>query len=265
VVQELIAPPYAGTYPNGDPFKPDKEAAAFFSAMGARGFHYKLSAEDTGPGEKNHLNSTATEWFVAFYKPDRVRIAPDLPTRFIAVDLTHNPDYERVPQAFGFRTPHGHLDFVLISVHLKPNADTASRARRKHELAAIAAWVKAHDAAEKDFIILGDMNLENMTELRSATPKGFVSLNDRCMATNTNPKSPKPYDHVMYRPEFTSEEIDEQFGFRVVNLVEAVRPFWDPHNGPFPGGPPYQHDRFRQRYSDHDPVVFRLVASADDD
>ena len=38
--------------------------------------------EDTGTGEKNHKNGSATEWWVAFYNPDNVQVADDLPGGF---------------------------------------------------------------------------------------------------------------------------------------------------------------------------------------
>ena len=58
VVQELVAPPFTGSYPNGDSYKADSEAAVFFEEMTSRGFSYVLSEEDTGTGSKIHLIST---------------------------------------------------------------------------------------------------------------------------------------------------------------------------------------------------------------
>lgn len=75
VVQELVAPPYEGTFPDGTNFRPDSEAAEFFNEMDSLGFDYFLSEEDTGTGNNIHYNSTATEWWVAFYRPGRVEIA----------------------------------------------------------------------------------------------------------------------------------------------------------------------------------------------
>jgi endonuclease/exonuclease/phosphatase family metal-dependent hydrolase len=263
VVQELIAPPYPGKFPDGTDYVPDPQAARFFDAMKALGFDYMLSEEDTGTGAKIHLNTSATEWWVVFYRPERIGPAADLPRTFLADDRSNHPDYERVPYAFPFRTLDKNCDFVLISVHLKPDPGPASRARRKHELATIAAWIHTKDQSEKDFIILGDMNIEDAKELADATPVGFLSLNDECRATNTNVKGPKPYDHVLFQPSF-STEVDHEFDLVVVNLIEAMRPRWlGP--GAFPGDP-YEHDAFRRFYSDHHPVVFRLkIPSADDD
>src|ERR1044071_9304719 len=63
VVQELIAPPFDGLFPDGTKYKPDREAAAFFQEMTKVGFTYAMSGEDTGSGPKNHINSSATEWW----------------------------------------------------------------------------------------------------------------------------------------------------------------------------------------------------------
>jgi hypothetical protein len=147
-------------------------------------------------------------------------------------------------------------------VHLKPDDGPANRARRKHELATIASWIHAHDAVEKDFIILGDMNIENAAELIDTTPAGYLSLNDECRPTNTNVNGPKPYDHVMFHPTFTTE-IDRGYDLVLVNLIEAMRPRW---HGPglFPGDP-YDHNRFRKYYSDHHPVVFKITIPPQDD
>lgn len=61
VIQELVAPPYEGKFPDGTDFNPDKEAAEFFEALTAVGFEYNLSSEDTGTGPTNHNNGSATE------------------------------------------------------------------------------------------------------------------------------------------------------------------------------------------------------------
>ena len=87
-----------------------------------------------------------------------------------------------------------------------------------------------------------------------------MSLNDECRPTNT--KGDKPYDHVMFRPAFTGE-IDVGFDMMVVDLVEVMRPFWT-DAAPYPGDP-YDHNEFRQHYSDHHPVVFRINVPATDD
>lgn len=263
VIQELVSPPYAGTFPDGKPVKPDPESAEFFDAMRGHGFQYVISEEDTGTGDKIHRNGSSTEWWVSFYKPNRVAPANDLPHGFLANDRSNHDYFERVPYAFGFRTLEAKLDFVLISVHLQPGDGPKNRARRAQELGAISAWIDSHDQAEHDFIILGDMNIENAKELNAVTPPGFISLNDECRPTNTNVNSPKPYDHVMVNTTWTNE-VDLTYDMQVINLLEEFRDDWH-SSDPYPGAP-YNHNAFRAVYSDHHPVVFHLtVPAADDD
>ena len=50
----------------------------------------------------------------------------------------------------------------------------------------IAEWIDIADSTEKDFLILGDLNIYSFQELLLALPPGFVSLNDECHRTNTN-------------------------------------------------------------------------------
>ena len=258
VVQELVAPPMDGTYPDGDTFSRDPQSVEFFDAMQGVGFEFVLSEEDTGTNDVIHRNTSATEWFVTFYKPLRVQVAGDLPSGFLAEDRSNNDDYERVPYAFAFRTPDGNLDFVLISVHLKPGDGPANRARRKEEMGAIAEWIDANNNDdEQDFIILGDMNLQNRAELIDITPPGLVSINNQFLPTDT--QLDDSYDHVMMSLYHTSE-VDLQFGFLVLDLREALAPAWAAlHPGePYPGDP-YVHNAFRIPFSDHNPVVFKLV------
>jgi hypothetical protein len=85
-VQELVAPPFSGDFPDGSPFEPDAEARMFFEEMQEQGFEYVLSEEDTGSGPEIHVNGPATEWFVAFYKRDRVEPLTNLAHGFLAED-----------------------------------------------------------------------------------------------------------------------------------------------------------------------------------
>lgn len=260
VVQELVAAPQA-PIPGKAPSSPQR-AQQFFDEMHKLGFKYVISESDTGVSKKPGIfnNSSATEWFVTFYKEDVVKPADDLPRGFIGAPLGRNPKFDRVPYAFAFRSIDGKVDFVLISVHLNPD----NAARRKTELKGIADWISQMHAqnTERDLIVLGDMNLQNAAEVRATTPPRYLSLNDSCVSTVTNTK-PKPYDHVMYDP-ITTLEIDRAFGFKVVDLVEAMRPHWK-GRAKYPGGPPYRHNPFRAAYSDHQPIVFRINRTDRDD
>ncbi|WP_197722095.1 YHYH domain-containing protein [Sulfuriflexus mobilis] len=267
VVQELVAPPFDGTFPDGTAYRPDTEARRFFEAMTANGYDFILSEEDTGTKDKIHVNSTATEWWVTFYKPELVELAADLPNGFLAGKRGNHDDYERVPYAAAFRTLTGGNDFVLISVHLKPGDRNADKERREHELDAIASWVTANDDDEKDFFILGDMNFKNCAEIAAIVPTGFQALNTgtACLTTNTNVNGPKPYDNVLH-PASSTNGLVKGGQFEVINLIDAMRvPWFEDFNQPYPGDDPYNHNAFRVRYSDHHPVRFRLLIGSDDD
>ncbi len=67
----------------------------------------------------------------------------------------------------------------------------------------------------------------------------------------------------MYNKTYTTE-IDEEFDFQVVNLIEKMKPFWDQNVGPYPGDP-YDYNEFRKYYSDHHPVVFKMIIPENDD
>jgi len=266
-IQELVAPPYEGSFPDGTSYRPDQEAARFFDEMSASGFDFVLSEEDTGTNDGLHNNGTATEWWVTFYKPDLVELDTTLPHGFLAGDRSNHADYERVPYATAFRTLAGGNDFVLVSVHLKPGNSTADKNRRKHELDSVAAWVDTNDNVEKDFFILGDMNFKDCAEIMSITPTGYQALNTgaSCLTTNTNVNGPRPYDNVLL-PATAANGLASGGHFTVVNLIEAMRVAWfEDFNHPYPGDAPYNHNAFRARYTDHHPVKFRLLIGSDDD
>ena len=102
----------------------------------------------------------------------RASALPTICPTDILLKTAQTTNYERVPYAFAFRESSGKLDFVAISVHLKP--DKNGKARRKEEFSAIAAWISANDQIEHDFLIVGDMNIEDAAELAEVMPHGFV-------------------------------------------------------------------------------------------
>ncbi|MDP1736016.1 MAG: endonuclease/exonuclease/phosphatase family protein [Caulobacter sp.] len=262
IVQELNAPPVAGRYPDGRRYQADPEAANFFKAMTDRGFLYVLSEEDTSKGARAHPGGTGGEWWVAFYKPNAIAPATDLytSTGFLAQDRTANPDYDRVPYAFAFRA--GSEDMVFISVHFRADPGPANRARRAHELATVASWIASRPGTERDYIVLGDMNFENCTEVKRALPQRMISLNAACLSTTTGPGGKEPYDHVMFDPIFTKAEIPSEFA--VIDLVAEMRSSWASTTAPYPGDP-YIHNDFRPIYSDHNPVLFTILVDGVDD
>jgi len=268
VVQEMVSAPCDGVYPDSTAYEADEEAEAFSNAMREQGFEEYLSEEDTGPGETIHTKTTGTEWFVTYYRPDKVGPATDLPCGFLAEDRSAHPVYRRVPYAFGFRSEDGEADFVLVSVHLNPDSETA----RKAEFDAMAEWLaEQNEGSEHDFFILGDTNIQDAEELADVLPEGFMSMNSQCLSTNTKPAAGKPYDHVMYS-EASIREIDTDYGFWIIDLPATMEDYWnEKYAEPYPGDTTgvdyenYDHSLFSQHYSDHDPIEFRLAWEGEDD
>ena len=60
----------------------------------------------------------------------------------------------------------------------------------------------------------------------------------------------------MYKPAYTSEEIDEEFDIVVLGLIDLMKEFWT-STEPY-AGDPYDHNLFKQYYSDQHPIVFRV-------
>ena len=262
VIQGLTAPPFPMNFPDGRPVKPKEPATNFFNAMLTHGFEYELSPEDTGPSTRIHTNDPSTEWWVAFYNDRKVSMANDLPQGYLAGDRSNHASYDRVPYAFAFRSVGDQLDFVIISVFLRDGGSNRDVKRRKDELASVVRWINTHNKVEKDFVILGTMNISNAQELKDVIPFGFVSLNEKCRSTVTDISSSKPYDHVLFNP-IQVHEIDNHFDLKVLDLARALEGMWR-EDDPFPGAP-YDHKRFKQHYSDHHPILFRLIIPNKDD
>ncbi|XOV91291.1 MAG: hypothetical protein ACFHWX_13875 [Bacteroidota bacterium] len=259
LIQELVSPPVDGVFPDGSAYSADPEARAFVDAMTNNGFKYVLSDEDTGTNEEIHSNSSSTEWFIAFYDTTHLSVDDELFNEFLAADRSNHPSYERVPFAFSFKTKDRGLDFTLISVHLNPGSGTSDKNRRKEELTTITQWINNHNSVEKDFLIVGDMNIYSQEELMSVLPAGYKSLNEACIPTNIA-SSGKPYDHVMYNPTYSGTEVDSTF--EILDLIEMMRPYWTDSTTPYPGN---DLNLFYQYYSDHKPVVFNMVSYGTDD
>ena len=258
LIQELVSPPTDGQFPDGTSYTADPEAKTFVDAMLAHGFNYRLSEEDTGTNEEIHSNASSTEWFIVFYKENKLSIDDELITGFLADDRSDHPSFERVPYAYSLVTIDNGVDFTLISVHLKPGSGSADKARRKEELEAIMQWIDTNNSSEKDYIIVGDMNIYTQAELLSLLPTGYRSLNQDCLPTNLA-SSGKPYDHVMYHVNHTGAELASTF--EIVDLMEVMRPYWK-EAIPYPEN---DLNLFYQYYSDHKPVVFTMISDGTDD
>lgn len=301
VIQEMVAPPWDVTVTSKGSqetvtLKGDVEAKAFVDAMKAVGFDgVELSAEDTGP-TKNHTNTTASEWYIAFFKSAKVEIAQDLPKGFLARKLAGHSIYSRVPHAFGIRARHNgkpSVDMVLVSVHLHATGDNEPKrrckARRIREFRYINQWItqkkKNHASHEKDYFVLGDMNIEDLEEVNAFMGESPEWLNTELAATEplvdldtpedpssfymlrnvksmnyapetktlkgTNIKRDKPYDHVMH---YTTTTLDILPTLQIVDLAKS----FDLESFP-------KANDFVQAYSDHNPLRFVVKLSEDRD
>lgn len=289
-IQEMNVPPWDVTAPNGDLLPADVQSAAFVEEMGKVGFDgIWLSEEDTGY-KRNHTGSTGSEWFVFFYKKQKVEVADDLPVGFLSETRFLNPNFDRVPYAVSLRSLATGKDFVLISNHLTatnnitlPDGTARSpneaQAKRITELWSINAWIQKSQQAtsERDFIILGDMNIEDRSQLDAAFGKpeafldslegkektkiaerfakfpkkthleSYVSMNESLWGTNV--RMVTPFDHIMYDPSYIDED---KIHLEIIDLRAHF-------------GDQFDIYKFRQVYSDHLPLRFAMVDDRDDD
>jgi endonuclease/exonuclease/phosphatase family metal-dependent hydrolase len=293
VIQELIAPPTEMTITHdGQPMQmqADKEALGFFTAMSQAGLDsYVLSPAKTG-AKTNHTATTASEFFVTFYKSARLEPAEDLPNGFISDPLVRNPMFDRVPFATALRrkTADGSAgtDFVLISVHLHASDPATekkhqSQAARVAEFRRIQRWIETQKqtSGERDFIVLGDTNIEDGGEfqawLNTVSPAIDSFLQPLQAAENlplvaptlwslnaslqdgelklqgTNLKQTKPYDHVFFDRQASSEIKPLLRMIDIADLFDI-----ETHESAI---------KFTTMYSDHNPVQFELRGTPDDD
>lgn len=244
LVQEVVAPP-VDIQTDDKLIKGDREVLSFFTEMEKRGYSYVLSSEDTGTGDKIHYNSSATEWFVAFYSPEKLTL---LEHGFIASDRSNHDDYERVPYWFNFQEISSGMDFIIISTHLKPGKGKKERARRYHELTSIFNWVEKQKTIsdEKDYIVLGDMNIYDCNRLDKHLIDGFIRANKDCL--NSNLKMNEPYDQVLY------SDFSNVVHYEVIDMYKIFKIDRSTSN-----------KEVVARYSDHHPVFFTIASEDDDD
>ena len=261
VIQELVAPPFPGQFADKSPYKVDEESKAFYNEMKKQGFACWLSTEDTGP-TNNHVNSTASEWWIIFYKTSKVRGDSTRFHGFVSQPLVANPNQDRVSFVFPFKSVKGNSTFSLIPVHLNPGDSKDDYSRRQVEFNYLFNWTKTQTEMNKDFLILGDCNIYKAEEFTPFKKLDFYSLNDKCKSTNTkiyeSQEKGKPYDHIFYNSNSKEDLILSSFEVHDLKAqVKAINP----------GNiiEPYDHDDFRAKYSDHLPVSFKLITGRDSD
>lgn len=261
VIQELVAPPFPGKFPDKTSYKVDEESKAFYNEMIKQGFACWLSTEDTGP-TNNHVNSTASEWWIIFYKTTKVRGDSTRFHGFVSQPLVANPNQDRVSFVFPFKSVNGNTTFSLIPVHLNPGDSKEDYSRRQVEFNYLFNWTKKQTESNKDFIVLGDCNIYQESEFVPFKKLDYFSLNNKCKSTNTkiyeSKEKGKPYDHVFYNSANKEDLLLNSFEVHDLrSQVKAINP----------GNivEPYDHDDFRSKYSDHLPISFKLITGKDSD
>jgi hypothetical protein len=261
IIQELVAPPVPGKFSDNSPYKVDAESKAFLEEMKISGFEFWLSTDDTGP-TKNQTNSTASEWWIIFYK--RHKIVPDSSRYFgfVSQQLVANSNLDRVPYVFPFKTIQENSTFSLIPVHLNPGDSQEDYKRRQTEFSYLFNWTKNQSESNKDFFIVGDCNIYKSEEFEKFKSIDYYSLNEKCNLTNTkiyeSKTKGKPYDHLFYNSNSKEDLILNSF--KVIDLLSEVKKY-----NPTNVIEPYNHDDFRAKYSDHLPFTFQLITGKDTD
>ncbi len=289
VIQELVAPPWDVTIvnPSGvqETIAGDQQSADFVTAMAAVGFDgVSLGPNRTSP-KVEVSNGTTAEWPLLFFKKKKIKLAPALPSGFLAPQIAGHPIYSRVPYAFALSSVASGLDFVLISVHLRPTSSDESKlyskARRIAEFQLIADWIdwqkENHRSHERDFFVLGDMNVEDLEEyegffgkfsdalgpvvdevisaegVKSRVRKlPFKSLNfsgNSLFATNV--LMTKPYDHIMYNTKDLSVKLVDRL--EIIDMATSLR------MADFPS-----YRDFIEVYSDHNPIRMQIMTTDGD-
>jgi hypothetical protein len=258
VLHDLGAPPYPGSFADGEAYRPSQPAAVFFDAMRRAGFEYVLAPEDTGHVPTNKLNSGLTVWPVTFYKPNRVRLAQDRPSGYIDPDRTDNPNFDRVPFALAFETAEGGYDFIVVSVDLAETREKASR--RRFELSALTGWLSQYAADERDIFVSGGFDFTDCGELASSLPPVLIAVEEECQATDLGGKRPTSGWLVL---EGATASLAGPPA--VLDMVAAMEPFWAIKFGPDYPGDPLDIPLFSQTYSSHRPVVLGVVPPPGDE
>jgi len=261
IIQELVAPPVKGKFSDNSPYKVDEESKAFLDEMKKFGFEFWLSTDDTGP-TKNQTNSTASEWWIIFYK--KTKVIPDSSRffGFVSHPLVANTNQDRVSYVFPFKSFNGNSTFSLIPVHLNPGDSKEDYDRRQTEFNYLFKWTKEQSETNKDFLIVGDCNIYKSGEFEKFNLIDFYSLNNKCNPTNTkiyeSITKGKPYDHVFYNSHSTEDLVLSSF--QVIDLKSEVKKYNSTNIIE-----PYNHDDFRAKYSDHLPVTFQIITGKDTD
>jgi predicted extracellular nuclease len=151
-----------------------------------------------------------------------------------------------------FTAGKGKTDFVVLVVHLKASASASFAKHRGEEIGEfVKKTADLHKAfpGEKDFVVLGDTNIQDAGEpaVKALEQAGFVDLNKSDLDTHTA-KGTQPFGRVFVpknQPEFAKSRLDVLSEFQKKEKLS----FAD----------------FRARFSDHYIVVTSVLVMPDDD
>jgi endonuclease/exonuclease/phosphatase family metal-dependent hydrolase len=168
----------------------------------------------------------------------------DLPRTFEGLPIFH-----RVPVTACFRHRASGCDFRIVTVHLKAGQKKEDEQKRRGEAQALAGWLDALVATageDGDVILLGDFNSSYGGEAERLFEQ---SGNRRYL----EPSAPTPT--IMHFADPIDQVVVDQ---RCAELVASSFRCDNDFDG-------MAKDAWRQRYSDHFPVVITLQSAGDDD
>ncbi len=160
--------------------------------------------------------------------------------------------WDRNLHAMMFSTGKEKTDFVVLVVHLKANVSNSFAKHRREEIDEFAKKMPdLHKAfpGEKDFVLLGDTNIENADEpaVKGLEQAGFIDLNKIDLDTHTA-KGTQPFDRIFIpknQPEFAKSSLEVLSAFQKKEGLSFAE--------------------YRTRYSDHYIIATPILILADDD
>lgn len=163
----------------------------------------------------------------------------------------------RKPYLASFKS--GHFDFVLMSVHIQWGTIEG----RKHELEALAKWVKAYIKDEyhvyRDVIVMGDFNIDSFdSELYGAISKYGLRAPRSLLqsAFGSNLAKNKRYDQILHYPAQTGSVFTDHGG--VIDFYQGD------HTAIAPYATFSKHE-FTFELSDHLPLWVQINVNTEDE
>lgn len=151
----------------------------------------------------------------------------------------------------------GEFDFLLIVVHMKAGRQSSAHATRDRQARAIASFIQSEtNGAEKDVLLVGDYNMipgQDTSNFHEFSPNGFLSFISswdlREGLSHISTSSPgNLLDGYAITASHTSEYLAGSLEVVAIHRVLGM-----------------SLSRFRERVSDHLPIMARFRITRDDD